>query len=461
MTECNSQVDLFSIGRRTVTARFDGEEITSDAGVLPLSMIERKLRLAERLAAVLDEEREPSRVQHTNEDQLRQRLLQICCGYEDCNDATTLRHDAAFQIAFRRLPGEGSELASQPTLSRFEQRSAEEIERLSDVLLDFWVERTLARGPGAWKQIILDFDSTDDPTHGEQQGTMFHGYYDQYMYHPLVVFDGEGFPIAVLLRPGNAHGGQQTVDVLLRLFEKIAERFPPEAKFLFRADAGFALPDVYEMCEALEIEYVIGMITHQALKSNGEKTMALAREQYRHEYAQAADEREKTLLKTKVFGEFTYQAGSWNQPRRVVMKAEISREGENPRFIVTNLTADPEAAYSTYTGRGQSENYIKDLKNAMFADRLSCHRYDANHFRLLLHTAAYILMFVLREQVASIQPKSQLATAQMDTLRLKLIKIGAALRVTARNVWVRLSASHPFLDLWHLLALRLASASPG
>lgn len=461
MTECNSQIDLFSIGRRRVTVRFDGEEITSDAGVLPLGLIERKLRLAERLAAVLGEERDPSRVQHTNEDQLRQRLLQICCGYEDCNDATALRHDAAFQIAFRRLPGEGAELASQPTLSRFEQRSAEEIERLSDVLLDFWVERTLARGPQAWKRIILDFDSTDDPTHGEQQGTMFHGYYDQYMYHPLLVFDGEGFPVAVLLRPGNAHSGQNTVDVLLRLFEKIAERFPPEAKFLFRGDAGFALPEVYEMCEALEIDYVIGMITHQVLKSHGEKTMTLAREQYQHEYTQAAGEREKMLLKTKVFGEFTYQAGSWSRPRRVAIKAEITREEENPRFIVTNLTDEPEAAYGTYTGRGQSENYIKDLKNAMFADRLSCHRYDANHFRLLLHTAAYILMYAFREEVAAIQPQSILATAQMDTLRLKLIKVGAALRVTARKIWIRLSASHPFLELWRLLALRLASASPG
>jgi len=461
VTNCTEQVDLFSIGRKSVTARFDGEEITSDAGVLPLSMIERKLRLAERLAAVLDEERDPSRVLHTNEDQLRQRLLQICCGYEDCNDATTLRHDAAFQIAFRRLPGEGAELASQPTLSRFEQRSAEEIERLSDVLLDFWVERILARGPEAWKGIVLDFDSTDDPTHGEQQGTMFHGYYDQYMYHPLLAFDGEGFPVAVLLRPGNAHSGQDTVDVLLRLFEKIAERFPPEATFLFRGDAGFALPEVYEMCEALEIDYVIGMITHQVLKSNGEKTMNSAREQYKHAYGRAADDREKTMLKTKVFGEFPYQAGSWSRPRRVVMKAEISREGENPRFIVTNLPVDPEAAYGTYTGRGQSENYIKDLKNAMFADRLSCHRYDANHFRLLLHTAAYILMYALREEIATAQPQSRLANAQMDTIRLKLIKIGAALRVTARNIWVRLSSSHPCLDLWHLLALRLASASPG
>lgn len=288
MTECTEQVDLFSIGKRSVRARFDGEEITSDAGVLPLSQIEQRLGLARRLAEVLDDERDPLRVVHTLEDQLRQRLLQICCGYEDCNDATTLRYDAAFQAAFHRIPGEGAELASQPTLSRFEQRSGVEIERLSDVLADLWIERILARGPEAWKHIVLDFDSTDDPTHGEQQGTMFHGYYDQHMYHPLLVFDGEGWPVAVLLRPGNAANGAETVPTLLRLFEKIAERLPAEAKFLFRADAGFALPEVYEMCEALEIDYVIGMITHAVLRERGQETMARTRERYRTESADIA-----------------------------------------------------------------------------------------------------------------------------------------------------------------------------
>lgn len=445
MTECTGQIDLFSIGRRKVTIESNGTFITSNAGVLLASRIEQRLGLAKRLSGVLRDERERAFVTHTYESQMRQRLLQIACGYEDCNDATELRHEPAFLTAMGRVAGqEGSALASQPTLSRFEQRDAGELLRMSEVLVDLWIDQLVARGPKAWKKIVLEFDSTDDPTHGAQQLTMFHGYYDQYMYHPLLVFDGEGWPVAVVLRPGRASASQGAASVLLRIFEKIVARLPRQAQITLRADAGFAIPELYELCESMGIRYVIGQITHAAYKAHAAGALAEAVRQF-----------DATGVKARVFTEFEYQAETWNHPRRVIGKAERMPEGENIRFIVTNVDElDPEAAYDHYTARGQSENFIKDLKNAMFADRLSCSAFMANQFRLLLHTAAYIVMLELRRALA----ETALANAQMDTLRLKLLKIGACLVVTARHIWVQLSEFDPSRPLFESVCRRLALA---
>lgn len=443
MTKCTGQIDLFSIGRRRVTIESNGTFITSNAGVLLASRIERRLGLVRRLSGVLRDERDPLRVTHSYESQTRQRLLQIACGYEDCNDASALRLEPAFQTAMGRVAGrEESALASQPTLSRFEQREAGELLRMSETLVDLWIDQLLARGPKAWKNIVLEFDSTDDPTHGAQQLTMFHGYYDQYMYHPLLVFDGEGWPVAVVLRPGRASAAEGAASVLVRIFEKIVERLPREARITLRADAGFAMPELYELCEEMGIRYVIGQITHACYKDRAEKALAEAIRQF-----------EESGTKARVFTEFEYQAQTWTRKRRVIGKAERMPEGENVRFIVTNIDdLDPEAAYDYYTERGQSENFIKDLKNAMFADRLSCSAFMANQFRLLLHTAAYIVMIELRRELAG----TTLAKAQMDTLRLKLLKIGACIVVTARHIWVRLSEHDPSRPLFEDACRRLA-----
>jgi hypothetical protein len=443
VTKCTGQIDLFSIGRRRVTIESNGTFITSNAGVLLASRIERRLGLARRLSAVLRDERDASRVTHSYENQLRQRLLQIACGYEDCNDASELRLEPAFQTAMGRVAGaEQSALASQPTLSRFEQRDARELLRMSEVLVDVWIEQLLARGPKAWKDIVLEFDSTDDPTHGEQQLTMFHGYYDQYMYHPLLVFDGEGWPVAVVLRPGRASASEGAAGVLVRVFKKIVERLPRQARITLRADAGFAVPELYELCETMGIRYVIGQITHVSYKERATETLAEAIRQF-----------EETGTKARVFTEFEYRAQTWTRSRRVIGKAERMPEGENVRFIVTNIDdLEPEAAYDYYTDRGQSENFIKDLKNAMFADRLSCSAFMANQFRLLVHTAAYIVMLELRRELAD----TALAKAQMDTLRLKLLKIGACIVVTARRIWVQLSEHDPSRPLFEDTCRRLA-----
>jgi hypothetical protein len=445
VTKCTGQIDLFSIGRRKVTIESDGTFITSNAGVLLAAQIEKRLRMSKRLAGMLRDERDPARVTHSYESQMRQRLLQIVCGYEDCNDASELRLEPAFQTAMGRVAGrEESALASQPTLSRFEQRESVELMRMSEVLLDLWIDQLLARGRKALKNIVLEFDSTDDPTHGAQQLTMFHGYYDQYMYHPLVVFDGEGWPVAMMLRPGRASSSQGAASVLLRIFKKIAERLPSTAQITFRADAGFATPELYELCEAMGIRYVIGQITHASYKEKAAGALAEAVQHF-----------EETGAKVRVFTEFQYQARTWAHPRRVIGKAERMAEGENVRFVITNIDdLDPEATYDYYTERGQSENFIKDLKNAMFGDRLSCSAFKANQFRLLLHTAAYIVMLELRRELAG----TALAKAQMDTLRLKLIKIGACIVVTARRVWVQLSHHDPARPLFEHACRRLTTA---
>jgi len=445
VTQCNAQIALFSIGRRKVTIQSNGTFITSNAGVLLAGRIEKRLGLARRLSAVLRDRRDPDLITHTYEDQMRQRILQIVCGYEDGNDAKELRLEPAFQTAMGRIAGEEeSVLASQPTLSRFEQRAPYELLRMSEEMVDLWAERLLAGGRKAWRDIVLEFDSTDDPTHGAQQLSMFHGYYDQYMYHPLVVFDGEGWPVAMVLRPGRAHASEAAASILLRIFEKIVERLPAKARITFRADAGFAIPEIYELCETMGIRYVIGQITHASYQERMSATLAEAQLQY-----------EEKGEKVRLFTEFEYQAETWNRPRRIIGKAEVMPEGPNVRCVVTNIDElDAEKGYDYYTERGQSENYIKDLKNAMFGDRLSCSSFHANQFRLLLHTAAYIVMYELRQEMA----ETALAKAQLDTLRLKLMKIGACIVVTARRVWVQLSAFDPSRPLFEHACRRLAAA---
>jgi hypothetical protein len=442
VTECTGQQVLFSIGKKRVTTVFDGGNLTSDSGVLFLNRIDERLGLSRRMAEALSDRRQEGKIQHCLRDLFRQRLFQIGLGYEDANDANTLRFDPAFQAALDRVPGPGEALASQPTLSRLEENiRRRDLMALGELLLDLFLERLKKRRRKARRRLILDFDSTDDPTHGAQQLTMFHGYFDQWQYLPLLVFCG-GWPIAAVLRPGNAHDSWGAVAVLRRIVERIWDRFP-RTTILLRADAGFASPAFYEFCEAAGISYAIGQITNSRLIRRGRPWMKRAKTIF-----------EETGEKAKVFGSFRHRAGSWEKSRRIIAKAEVLPLGENPRFVVTNMPGDPASLYRFYTDRGQMENHIKDLKNALCADRLSCHRFLSNQFRLLLHTAAYILIFSLREELQ----KTSLARAQMDTLRLLLLKVGAKVVISARRIWFHLASSHPAQPLWNLLAARLAPA---
>jgi hypothetical protein len=282
-----------------------------------------------------------------------------------------------------------------------------------------------------WIRIVLDFDSTDFITYGEQQLALFHGHYGNYIYYPLLVFDQHGWPVAAMLRPGRVRSGG-VVPVLLRIYRRLVEaglRFD----MTLRADAGFSSPELYQTCETLGVRYVIGLITHSALVARLEPTMQCAR-------TMAAKDGS-----AKIITAFTMRWGRKTpHDRRIVAKAEITSLGENPRFMITNLTESAEQVYEFYTGRGRCENHIKELKNAMLGDRMSCHAFAANQFRLLIHVTAYILMYLLREQLAD----TALASVQMDTLRLRLLKVAAVVRVTARRIWLELNASHPSALLW-------------
>lgn len=439
MTECNPQIDLFSIGRRTVTARFDGEALTSDVGVVLLGRIDKRLGLTRRLSGALIDRRASRKVRHRQQDLLRQRIFQIAAGYEDANDADTLRDDPAFQLALDRVPADGS-LASQPTLSRFEQRSRRELLAMSEVLLDLWIERVVARSKKIHKKarLVLDLDSSDFIAHGQQELAFFHGHYHNYIYYPLVVFDGEGWPVAFVLRPGSTRSAG-VVSTVQRIVERLTFALP-SFELTIRADAGFSSPALYSFCEAAGIRYVIGLITHQKLRAQAEPWLAEAR-------AEVA----KSGQTVQLIRDFQMQWGRKSPVRRIITKAEVTPIGDNPRFLITNMTEGPEKVYATYTGRGNCENWIKELKNALRGDRMSCHNFRANQFRLLLHVGAYVLMYSLREHLAG----TELATAQMDTLRLRLLKIAAAVTLTARRIWLRLSSWHPSLDLFRFLALDL------
>ena len=333
---------------------------------------------------------------------------------------------------------------SWTTLSRFEnQLTAKDLRRLSDWLLDLY----LKTHPGPRKVIILDMDATDDPTHGKQQLSFFHGYYKEHMYHPLLVFDGrDGFPLAAVLRPGNVHASKGALTVLKRLIKKLRQAYP-KALILFRADAGFAMPAIYRYLEKQpDLRYVIGFVTNNRLLTKTATLLGKAQQRY-----------QETGEKQHLFTSFSYQADSWDQPRRIIAKVEYTRLGANQRFVVTNLSRNPQfVSDDLCVLRGDVENRLKELKLDLKADRLSCHRFLANQFRLLLHTVAYCLFWLMRHHLQG----TELATAQVNTLRLKLLRIGARIRETSRRIWVHLASGYPYYDLVADLLQNLR-ASPG
>ena len=285
--------------------------------------------------------------------------------------------------------------------------------------------------------MLLDFDSTDDPTHGEQEGTYYHGYYGQHMYHPLLVFDGEsGHLVTALLRAGNTHASHSCVAILKRIVGRLRERWPGVA-IEIRADAGFAVPALYDYCEAEGISYTIALITNERLKE-------LARDLLE----EAKEEHQRTAQKARLFGEDLYEAASWEIERRVIYKAEALEQGTNRRFVLTTRSDEPKALYEFYARRGEAENWIKDLKLHLKADRLSCQRFLANQFRLLLHAAAYWLMDILRRKLM----EGGSGRMQLDTLRIRLIKIGGRVRELFTKIRLHLAWGHPGQDLWHALS---------
>jgi hypothetical protein len=415
---------------RAIRADFSGGQITSDAGLLPLRAFDQRHGLTRDLSKWLRDPREDERVRHSILSLFRQRLYQIIAGYEDANDADRLRHDPAFQIlADQPL---GAPLGSQPTVSRWENSpSPRELLKLQDALLDWFVkicgEQVRKRG-----EILLDVDSTDDPTYGQQQLSFFNGGYDQHMYHPLLIFERHtGCLLAARLRRGTAASHARIIPLLLRIVPRLQREFP-KARIKLRADAGFALPLLYEFCEFFGIQYVIGIAANPRLQERAQHLQRCLARRYR-----------RTGQPQRSFSSFLYRAHSWSHQRRICYKAEHNGEGTNLRLLVTNLKGRSRSVFAFYNDRGECENRIEEFKNGFAADRLSCHRFRANVFRLLLHSFAYNLVNLFRLQLPS-----SLRSAQIETLRVQLFKIGARIRETARCIRIHLASGWPFQDLF-------------
>jgi hypothetical protein len=443
MTDCSAELTLFPLSQKPVVVRADGGALTSDAGALLLRQLDERQGLTRRLARCLTDRRDPAKVRHDLLLLLRQRIYQIALGYEDCNDAASLRFDPALKLAVGRAPS-ADDLASQPTLSRLENAVGwRECWRMSEALLGYYLRQHRKHPP---RRLVLDVDATDDETHGDQQLAFFHGYYDEHCYLPLLMFaqaegKGEQELIGAMLRPGNVHGGHQAMAMIRAVLRRLREAFPG-CVIELRADSALALPEVYEGCEKLALPYTISLPKNDRLVEKAQPWMRDAKAIHA-----------ETGEKVQVFGEFLHAAHTWSRERRVICKAEVMSQGENPRFVVTSRRLPPKKLYRFYCQRGDPENRIKELKLDLKADRLSCHRFWANQFRLLLHAAAYVLMQAMRAALAG----TELARAQVTTLRLQLLKVGARVRESVRRVLVQLPSAYPWFDLWHLLA----RAGPG
>ena len=433
-----------------VDVTFDAPRISSDGGLLLLRQVDERLGLTRWFSAMLPDQRDPKRVVHDRLEQVRQRLYQISMGYEDCNDSERLRHDPMLKVACDREVKDDVGLSSQPTLSRMENAVSGRALKLLMVGLE---DSYVASLPVGTTVVVLDVDATDDRTHGAQQLTFFNTHYNSYIYLPLLVFDGEtGQLITVLLRPGNVSGARGAGAVLERVIRKVKARFP-DAQVLVRADSGFCTPTDLDRYERLDqelggIEYLIGVAKNSRLKDLLGPAMSEAERQNQ--------ENGKAI---QVFTDFQYKTlATWSHLRHIVGKAEWTLEGSNPRFVVTSLAGfEPRLLYRLYCERGRCENCIKDLKNALKADRLSCSSYKANFFRLLEHAAAYRLMYGLRS--AAREVSAELGRAQFDTLRLKLLKVAAMVSQSVRRFLVRLPKSFPMAEEFAGIAMRLAMNS--
>ncbi len=437
MDDCATQTMRFETETAlALEATFDGGRITSDGGLVWLSEMDSELGLCGAISECVPEWRK-RKGRHPLASLVRQRVYQIACGYEDQNDSDSLREDPLLKLSCASMPESGSDLASQPTISRMENAATRRsCRQIAEILFELYLNER--EKDGAPEKVLLDLDATDDPTHGEQEGSFYHGYYQQHMYHPLLVFDGEsGHLITALLRAGNTHASNSSVALLRRIVTRLRERWP-EVEIEIRADAGFAVPALYDYCEEEGITYTIALITNPRLSQMAEELLGEAKERY-----------EDTDHKARLFSEDVYQAASWERRRRVVYKAEVMEKGTNTRFVVSTRNDEPKALYEFYARRGEGENWIKDLKLHVKADRLSCHRFVANQFRLLLHAAAYWLMDALMRKLVERGSRQM----QLDTLRLRLIKIGGRVRELATKVRLHLASGHPGQSLWHALSL--------
>lgn len=434
MTNCTQELFQFpSCCAKKVEAKFTGGDVTSDGGALLLRAIDARLNLTEQLLKIIPDKRNPDYIVHSMESLLKQRIYGIALGYEDLNDHITLRNDLGFQTAVNR----DEVLASSSTLCRLENTSNRQIAVDMNKLL---VETFIKSFDKVPEELILDFDPTDDLIYGNQEGKHFHGYYDDYCFLPLYVFCGEQLLISYL-RPSNIDGAKHAWAILALLVKRFRKEWP-DVKIIFRGDSGFCRDKMLSWCERHKVYYITGIAKNNRLLELSKQSREEAKNTY-----------EITLEKQRLFDEFYYSAKSWEQKRRMIVKAEHISKGENPRFIVTNLSGDPQFLYEKiYCARGDMENRIKEQQLDLFADRTSCHDWWSNQFRLLLSSCAYVLMSGIRRLGLE---NSELEKAQCGTIRLKLFKIGAVIIRNTRRIRFLLSSAYPYQSLFFNVCAKL------
>jgi hypothetical protein len=432
---------LLTVAHKAMQIRFDGGRLTSDAGVLVLAEIERRLRIAERLARCILDPRAPGRVRHGIAEMIRFRILLIAAGYPDANDCDALRTDPAFKMALGRFPESGADLCSQPTMSRLENLpTPTTLKRIMASMIELFCD-SFAKVP---RRIVLDIDDTEDRAHGRQQLARFHAHYNSRCFLPIHIYEAiTGRPIVVILRPGKPPDGAEVTLVLRHVIRAIRARWP-RVDILVRGDSHYGRPEAMSWCERNRVGYVFGLAGNNVLLT----TVAGVAEEAA--MARVGGDAEKV----RRYDEFVYAARSWDTRRRVVARIEVSERGSDSRFIVTNLRGTPRWLYENlYCARGQAENLIKAHKRHLASDRTSCSKAAANQFRLVLHTAAYWLLHTLR----GLAPKvSFWCEAQFDTIRLALIKVAGRITEMATRIKVALSSNYPYRSSFMLLAARAA-----
>ena len=435
-----SRMSFPAIGGKKITAAFDGGRLTSDGGVLLLAQAERAMGICGQLAGCIADPRDPSRVVHRLDDILRARVLAIACGYEDADDLDALRDDPGFRLALGKLPGSGAGLASQPTMSRWENApTIRELVRLMAAMVGIYC----ASYPVPPKAVTLDIDDTCDIVHGHQQLSFWNGHYGERCFLPIHVYDtATGRPVAMLLRTGKTPSGTEAAGHIRRLVRQIRRHWP-DTHITIRGDGHYGRPEVMAFCEAHGIDYVLGLPTNRTLRADP-RIVAVAD-------AGAVKRAEESLVVVRTYAETRYGAKTWPCRRRVVARIEASILGMDIRYVVTSLTeGTAEHIYDTlYCARGQAENLIKRHKTQLASDRTSCRSANANQMRLILHTAAYWLLWRISQEI----PKAKaLATAEFVTLRLRLIKVAARVIETASRIRLAFASACPDADVFQVIA---------
>jgi hypothetical protein len=442
MTECNTEFLFPFHPKRDLVADFEGGEITSDAGLLPVREFDDRIGFTASIAEAFCDSRQAGKVEHSRRGIFRHRLYGLIAGYEDARDADSTRHDPLFQaVAGDR--GAGNPLASQSTITRWENDATEEeIETLyRNIRQQYFIAR-----PRAPKRLILDADASGGVCHGHQQLTFFNAYFDERIYKPLYLFDGDwGYPLAGALRPGNEGDASRCLIYLDEVLTDLRRKWK-RTQYVFRADSSFAAPEIYEYCEIVKIDYLLGWNAPSTLREQMKAPLRKLEARYR-----------KTGRPQRQIFNTSYRAQEWNRSRKVCVKLEFNVNGPNVRFLITSLPGSAKVLFAEYEQRGNAENHIKDMKCGLFAHRFSCHQFLANALRLAVATAAYALMVLFAQKILR---GTELESVRVETLRVRLFKLGARIRLTFRRTWVHLSSSWPYRELFTTIYNKILALPP-